>query len=183
MNGREVRSAGREGAWVAATVLLLLAPAARAQVLIDFDDRPAPSCAFGGAERLADQWAAQGVVFSAPPGAQTSAVLDRDACGWSVSGHSPPSIAAHVAGLADLPLVMGCDPPVSSGPPLTRPAAHRRSASAVPEPRRPGSREPGRALPLPHGQGASEGGLSTPKESRPKDERLSSAVSRVRTRK
>ena len=105
-------SAGRAG--LLGLVLALAVPFAQAQVLIDFDDRPAPSCPFSGAERLADQWAGQGVIFSAPPPAQTGAIQDRDACSWPVSGHSPPNIVAGVAGLADLPLAMAFDPPVSS---------------------------------------------------------------------
>ena len=52
-------------AW--ALLTLLVASAASAQeVLINFDDRVAPNCAFGGAERVGDQWIAEGVRFLPP---------------------------------------------------------------------------------------------------------------------
>jgi hypothetical protein len=99
-------------AW--AFLLLLAAPAAFAQeVLIDFDERLAPDCAFGGAERVGDQWLAEGVRFLPPPSGPAGAIVEQT-CLDRVSGHSPPNIVGWVAGLAGTPLLMEFTDPVES---------------------------------------------------------------------
>ena len=85
---------------------LLAATAAQAQeVLIDFDDLLAPSCVFGSAERVGDQWIDQGVRFLWPPSGPPGAIVEQP-CLDRVSGHSPPNIVGWVAGLAGTPLLM-----------------------------------------------------------------------------
>lgn len=89
-----------------ALLTLLAAPAAWAQeVLIDFDDRAAPNCAFGAAERVGDQWLDQGVRFLPPPSGPAGAIVEQT-CLDRVSGHSPPNIVGWVAGLAGTPLLL-----------------------------------------------------------------------------
>lgn len=96
---------------VAGAGVLLAATAAAQEVVIDFDDRAAPSCVFAEAERLTDQYLAQGVLFTAPVMFQEGAIVEAP-CLPLVSGHSAPNIVGYVPGLAGLPLGMDFTDPV-----------------------------------------------------------------------
>ncbi|MEM7246082.1 MAG: hypothetical protein AAF533_12115 [Acidobacteriota bacterium] len=92
--------------------LFVAGPSVRAGVVtIDFDDRAAPSCVIGTAERIGNQWEAEGVVFVSPP-SLPGAIVEQP-CFGIVSGHSAPNIVAFLPGPAELPVEINFDPLVT----------------------------------------------------------------------
>ncbi|MEM7244954.1 MAG: hypothetical protein AAF533_06390 [Acidobacteriota bacterium] len=85
---------------------LLASHALAGEVLIDFDDRTG-ECVFGLAERLGNQWEAEGIVFSGPSPTQTGAITEETCSGFEmINGHSSPNFVGHVPGLTQAPMRM-----------------------------------------------------------------------------